>query len=379
MQNIQKLNAAESIRGLASLAVVFSHLSLSFFPGLHRFDQPSETLAWVDWVHNSPFAFWYSGTAAVFVFFVLSAYVLSFAIYKHQAHVIDKLKDMVYKRYPRLMIPVLCSCILTWLIFNSFQVDSQYTQAWLAEYLAQDIQLGQALYEGSIGSFFFGQSSVNWVLWTMQIEFFGSFLLFFLIYIGQKNQLLFHLFSIALLIGSYLIWGEGMLLGLSCFVIGLYIYRYGQRLSLALALMMAIVALYLAGVHQSSASYQWLVAILGDKTYDYANFIAGILLVYSVVMSVELSGWLDQKILVLLGKWSFSIYLLHLPLLYLFGVPFLNQLMNWQVDYAYTLVLSLVVYLSVLFGCAAVFSQYIDQYAIRVSRKLAQSLSAIRS
>lgn len=41
----QKINAAESIRGLACLAVVLSHLSLAFF---------------------------YSGTGAVFVFFVLS-------------------------------------------------------------------------------------------------------------------------------------------------------------------------------------------------------------------------------------------------------------------------------------------------------------------
>lgn len=377
MQNIQKLNAAESIRGLASLAVVFSHLSLSFFPGLHRFDQPTETIAWVDWMHNSPFAFWYSGTAAVFVFFVLSAYVLSFAIYKHQSNIIAKLKDMGYKRYPRLMIPVLSSCILTWLIFNSFQIDSRYTQAWLAEYLTQDIQFGQALYQGSIGSFFFGQSSVNWVLWTMQIEFFGSFLLFFLIYIGQRNQFLFRLFSIVLPIASYFIWGEGMLLGLSCFVIGLYIYRYGRRLHLAVALMMVIFALYLAGVHQSSASYQWLVAILGDKTYDYANFIAGVLLVYSIVMSAELSLWFDQKILVLLGKWSFSIYLLHLPLLYLVGVPLLNQLMDWQVDYTYTLLLSFVLYLSILFCCAAVFSQYIDQYAISISRKFAQRLNVI--
>lgn len=375
---MQKLNAAESIRGLASLAVVFSHLSLSFFPGLHRFDEPGQSIAWVDWIHHSPFAFWYSGTAAVFVFFVLSAYVLSFAIYKQQAQLVDKLQDMMYKRYPRLMIPVLCSCIFTWLVFNSFQVDSQYTQAWLAEYLAQDVQLGQALYEGTIGSFFFAESSVNWVLWTMQIEFFGSFLLFLLIYLGQKNQLLFFICSIALPIAGYFIWDEGMLLGLSCFVIGLYIYRYGKSLSLPVALIMCITALYLAGAHQTSASYQWIVTILADKSYDYANFLAGILLVYSVVMSAELSEWLDQKVLVLLGKWSFSIYLLHLPLLYLVGVPLLNQLMRWHIDYAYTLVLSLVVYLVALFCCAAVFSKYVDQYAITISRKCAQSLKKIR-
>ena len=38
MQHSSKLNAVESIRGLACLAVVFSHLSLSFYPYLHHFD-----------------------------------------------------------------------------------------------------------------------------------------------------------------------------------------------------------------------------------------------------------------------------------------------------------------------------------------------------
>ena len=39
MDKSVKLNAVESIRGLACLAVVFSHLSLSFYPYLHHFDE----------------------------------------------------------------------------------------------------------------------------------------------------------------------------------------------------------------------------------------------------------------------------------------------------------------------------------------------------
>lgn len=371
---MQKLNAAESIRGLASLTVVFSHLSLSFLPGLHRFDQPATAIAWVDWMHHSPFAFWYSGSAAVCVFFVLSAYVLSFSIYKQQSQIVSKIQNMLYKRYPRLMIPVLFSCLLTWMIFNSFQVDPQHTQAWLSEYLSQDIYLGQAVYQGSIGSFFFAQSSVNWVLWTMQIELFGSFLLFFLIYLGHKNHTLFIIFSIMLPVLSYFIWGEGMFLGLSSFVIGLYIYRYGKVLSFPLALGLFLTALYFAGVHQTSWSYQWFVAIFAEKSYDYGNFLAGVLLVYSVMLSPKLSSFLDHRSLLSLGRWSFSIYLLHLPLLYLFGVPILNQLIVWQWSEAAALIISFLLYFALLLGSAAGFSHYIDQFAIRMSHQFAQIL-----
>ena len=82
-----KLNAAESIRGLACLAVVFSHLSLSFYPYLHHFSPDDRAHgSWDYFIHHSPFAFWYSGTAAVFVFFVLSGFVLSYAILAPSAH-----------------------------------------------------------------------------------------------------------------------------------------------------------------------------------------------------------------------------------------------------------------------------------------------------
>ena len=88
-----KINSAESIRGLACLAVVFSHLAMSFFPYLHHFDPNEVTdLAWVDAVHHSPFAFFYSGDAAVFVFFVLSGYVLSYATLRKPEQFHEKIK-----------------------------------------------------------------------------------------------------------------------------------------------------------------------------------------------------------------------------------------------------------------------------------------------
>ena len=50
-----KLNAAESIRGIACLAVVFSHLSLSFYPYLHHFDTSEKPEnQWVYLIHHSP-------------------------------------------------------------------------------------------------------------------------------------------------------------------------------------------------------------------------------------------------------------------------------------------------------------------------------------
>ncbi|MFT4020946.1 MAG: acyltransferase family protein, partial [Acinetobacter sp.] len=156
-----KLNAAESIRGLACLAVVFSHLSLSFYPYLHKFGRDDHARGqWDYFIHHSPFAFWYSGTAAVFVFFVLSGYVLTYAILKNQ-NVPKKVLEMSLKRYPRLAIPAFGSCILIWLAFSLTDISSLWINSWLRSFTTENITLTQAAYEGTIGAFLFAESSTN--------------------------------------------------------------------------------------------------------------------------------------------------------------------------------------------------------------------------
>lgn len=49
-----------------------------------------------------------------FLSFVLSGYVLSYAILKKPEQFQSRLKSMMVKRYPRLMIPALTSCLIIW-------------------------------------------------------------------------------------------------------------------------------------------------------------------------------------------------------------------------------------------------------------------------
>lgn len=374
---MQKINSAESIRALACLAVVFSHLSLSFFPNLHHFDEHVQVATPIsDWIHHSPFAFWFSGTAAVYIFFVLSGYILSFAIYRHpdpaQRH--TKIINMLYKRYPRLAIPVLGSCVLTWLIFRYIQVDPQHVHPWLQEYLSQSVGLGQALYQGTIGAFLFGQSSVNWVLWTMQIELLGSLLVFAALWLKLQQ---FWWFILALLLIPPVIWqfyNETVFWGISCFLLGMCIYLYAKPLSLIWALPMLLLGLYLAGIHDNSAAYQWLLPLIGDRSYELWNALAGILLVYSVLMNRRLSHALDRPSLVKLGQWSFSIYVLHLPLMYLIAVPILNTFVAWGCTLDVALMSTAVLFMLLLLLSAAFYSRYVDALAMRISQSVAQRL-----
>ena len=370
-----KLNSAESIRGLACLAVVFSHLSLTFFPYLHHFDRESYTDSSFEYfIHHSPFAFWYSGTAAVFLFFVLSGFVLSYAILRKPEMVKTKIKTMFVKRYPRLAIPALVSCLIVWLVFKVVHIDSSQVNGWFQLYVTQDITLKHAVYEGTIGSFFFAESDTNWVLWTMNIELMGSLVLFALLYFYQINKVLFFVGSIVFPVFALYWKGEGFFLGILSFVIGIYYYLYGKKISLFPAIVLFLVGLYLAGAHNTSTSYQWIYSILGYRTYDYCNFFAGVLIVYSILMSTQLSAKLDQKVLIWLGKLSFSIYLLHLILLYLIGLPIFNYLLKIGCSYAASVIISSIIFIGFTLLASEFYSRWVDQFAIKVSNKLADKI-----
>lgn len=367
-----KLNSAESIRGLACLAVVFSHLSLSFFPYLHHFDVNETTNSSLQYfIHHSPFAFWYSGTAAVFLFFVLSGFVLSYAILRKPEQAKTKIKSMLIKRYPRLAIPALASCLLVWVIFLCFDIDSIQANGWFQAYVTQNISLKHAIYEGTIGSFFFAESDTNWVLWTMHIELIGSLVLFFLLYLYQTKRILFFIGSILFPLLAWYYKGEGFFLGILSFVIGIYYYLYGRQLKLIPAVLLFLFGLYLAGAHSTSWSYQWLTQIMGERTYDYCNFFAGVFIVYSILMSPQLSMKLDKKVLIWLGKLSFSIYLIHLIVLYVIGLPIFNYLLSLGWSFSSAALWACAIFIAMTLFFAEFYSRWVDQLAIHVSQKIA--------
>ena len=367
-----KINAAESIRGLACLAVVFSHLAMSFFPFLHHFD-PTETtdLNWVYQVHHLPLGFLYSGDAAVFVFFVLSGYVLSYAILKKPEQFQNRLKSMMVKRYPRLMIPALTSCLIIWATLSIIDIDSRHVGLWLQAFAQQDFSFKTALYEGTIGAFLFSDSNINWVLWTMTIELMGSFVLFFLLVLYQWKHGVFWLGSVLVLVLAYMWRGQGFCMGIASFVIGIYIYLYAKQLSACFAVLLLILGLYLAGAHNTSQAYSWLYALWGEHTYDFSNFLAGPIIVYSVLMSPLLSKGLDRPILVWLGKLSFSIYLIHLLMLTLVCIPLFNLFLKWHWSYSQSAICSGVLAILATLVVADIYSRYIDQFAINISQKIA--------
>lgn len=373
LKSMSKINSAESIRGLACIAVILSHISLVFFPVLHNpliNDVP--TFAILEWIHNSPFAFLYSGSAAVYVFFVLSGFVLSYACIRDKTRAKQKLFSMAVKRYPRLAIPAIFSSILFWFAFL-MPVDTTTVSKWFLDWGTQDKSIFYAAYDGAINSFIFGSPVYNRVLWTMQIELFGSFAVLIILYFSLRSKALFLLSVISFLALSILI-STKFFIGMTCFIIGMLIYLYCKPISFKLALPILIIGLYLAGAHNDSSSYNLFISVLGNKTYLFLTAMSGPIIVYSILMNEKISSVLDNPFFVYLGKLSFSMYLLHTGIIYIVGVPLFN-LIHDTYGFLLSAFVSAISILIVTFLASMPYSKYIDDLSIKVGRGIEKRIS----
>lgn len=366
---MSKINAAESIRGLACLAVVLSHLIFTFFPLLHTNSaEDIKKLSTIEsLIYHSPLPFLYSGSAAVFIFFVLSGFVLSHAILSKK-DVNQKILSMSIKRYPRLAIPALISCIIAYFIFF-IEVDRSNVSEWIAGYGSENFGFIDSIYQGLIGSFVFGSAPLNIVLWTMQVELFGSFIVFFLLYSLLKSKYYFFILSLIFPVLCSSV-SMNFAAGIGSFVIGVYIYLYGNKIPKLFTLPALIIGFYFAGVHNFSDSYSLFYSFFGVSTYTILTMLSGPLIVFGILMNRNIAHIADKKILVILGKLSFSIYLLHLIVIYILGVPFFNLLLSFNLSYfVAALISSLVVIISTIF-LSYFYSHYVDDLAISFSTKL---------
>jgi len=309
-----KIEYLDSVRGIASIFVVFSHLSLVYFIYLHNFDAsliPASNYV-QELVHNSPFGFFYSGSSAVYVFFIMSGIVLSISA--------DKNKNSFFvnsvSRYLRLSIPATASCLFAFIIYyvvNQFGVEKEVNFI-NASINRESINFISAFWGGAVNSIFNLKSGnpYNPVLWTMSIEFYCS-LLVYLSYKTKKPLLAMFIFIVPLLA-----FGFQPLLGGLCFYIGMIIKEFILTLKIKyIGVAFIIFGLYLVGAHNTSVSYNLFFMIIGDKTYTALNFFGAVFIILGIVMSEVSQRLLSKPILYKLGHISFPLYLTHWCVIFL--------------------------------------------------------------
>ncbi len=390
-----KVEELDGLRGLAAIGVVFSHVLLWMYPYLHMGSTDDvKPSAFAQYLFNSPFTFFYKGTSAVILFFIMSGFVLTYSALQKGAS-IEMLRASAMKRYFRLNIPVAASIFLCWVLSSLglfLGAEFQLTQPLSEAYTAPQGAL-YALKDALFGSILSGSSGFNYVLWSINIEFFGSMLVFALIALFGGQRISLAIISMALCLftishRAVFVWS----MGLFAFGIFLAVIKYQQTITneaaanrkmpmcrMLAASAMLVFGIYLLGYHYLSASYYYPARLAGGineligRSIDWGFFmpILGSMLVVScIVIDPRVLSLLKNRFFQWLGKLSFSVYLIHtfvislvLPLVIkFFGINYISILF------------SLVLVISVTLLVSTLFYRYIDLYAIRKAGHFANQI-----
>jgi peptidoglycan/LPS O-acetylase OafA/YrhL len=307
----RRLSSLDGLRGLAALIVAVFHFGSAFLPWLI----PDQTNC-PSWLADTPIAIVFNGPFSVSIFFVLSGFVVAQAAARRNAPVYINIP----LRFLRLALPAAASTVFAWCLLKliptaTFDLNIILPHWWLSRtYQAPIPSLASAIYDGLIRTFIRGESRFNNVLWTMQIELIGSVTIYSLY--GLTNDRVRIMITIIL----------GMLTLIRPQYLGFVLGSLMRDLWSAGKLWNVYPSIvFTAGI---------LLGFPGRGFADRVNFphlyhkltlgasdglippLAAALIIYGTLRSIPLAKIFSGRIIQYLGRISFVLYLVHVPLLY---------------------------------------------------------------
>ncbi|NRR15832.1 acyltransferase family protein [Bacillus pacificus] len=313
----KRIKELDSIRGLAALTVVFGHFCL-MLPSL-----PNS-------IKFSPLRFLWAGGEAVIVFYVLSGFVLSMALYHSKINYWGYL----IKRFVRIYIPYYFWIIVTFvlfILFSSYEVvglRDWFYDRWQGSTTKLDILNHFVL----LNNFF--TENYNPVIWSLAQEMRISIvfpLLFLLFYkLNWKKTILFALsFSLISVVLNMLHIGkaEGFYNGYadtlhftSMFMVGMLLFKYQEKLIYSYRNMKKFKKGFL--IVLGVILYLYSILIYGfsrnDTTFllkDWGVVMGVSIFIIMAMSNLKVKAFLNKSVFVYLGEISYSIYLCHFPIM----------------------------------------------------------------
>jgi peptidoglycan/LPS O-acetylase OafA/YrhL len=303
----------DGLRGLAALAVVNHHFICGFAPWIF----PNPALYQLLFIAG-PLVILRNGNFAVYVFFALSGFVIANSA-AGKGYV---LPVRLLTRYLRLAVPLTCSLLFAFALLSLFptsrlELIRTIPHLWLhAVYLDDLPGVTRALSDGVFNVFHTGKSGFNNVVWTMKTELFGSCALYVLYRYcparGRIPALLAALAAVAIWERIYLGFPLGALLREA------YIRGYLRRsawswVALAAGIAVGSVCTYpdVGGLFLPDSA----LAVF-QQNEILVDGLGAAALVLAILTLAPLQVALSRMVPRFLGRISFALYLVHVPIVY---------------------------------------------------------------
>ena len=359
----KRVTQLDGLRGLAALVVVACHL-VSTLPGIGSAvsgDRSAALTSAETWAVFSPLHLLWNGTPAVHVFFVLSGFVLVLPFTR--AGATTSWAQYYAKRFFRLYLPAWASlAVAVALMLVIPRTASPLQSAWADMYVI-DPSVGQVLKDGLL---LLTASTINTPLWSLKWEVAFSLLLPAYVLLALRGRRLWHVkIGVALLLAL-----AGALLDLDwlsylpVFAIGAVLGAERERIGELTRRWPRFVWFFVAAAGIFLANAEWISPEQPVPGVEAVVTLGSTLIVLLFVSCGSAKRLGDTAAAQWLGRVSFSLYLVHLPII-LACVTLLRSV---------SLPLALAVAVAASLVAAELFYRYVEQPSHRLSMAVGRAV-----
>lgn len=366
-----KLKYLDGMRGLAALIVVIAHFVNAFALSLKDYGRP-EYLRY-RFISESPLNILYNGGFAVCIFFVLSGYVLTYRFYRDKN--LSTIIASASKRYIRLLIPILFSIFVAYILMKlnlmqNTSVGELTRSGWLVQFYTFEPSFKDMIFQAFYEVFFTGNSTYNTNLWTIKIEFFGSFMVFaFVALFGKlRNRYIIYVLMLLYFYDSHYL---GFVFGviLSDLVHGNH-EKWEAFNKKTLTIVLFILGIYFGSVPnwgEQGFLYKYIFdAFNWSQTSIFLNSIGAFFIVFALIHFEWMKTFFSTKPMVFLGRISFSLYVMHLLVICSFSSILFNILIE-LVSYKISVITVVSLSMILIFGVSYLTYKYVDAKGIALA------------
>jgi peptidoglycan/LPS O-acetylase OafA/YrhL len=367
-----RFRSLDGLRGVAALIVVFHHCLLALPAAANLTAIPAVgTPIW--WLEFTPLKLLTAGNEAVLIFFVLSGFVLALPVLRSRSY------DWVgyyFRRTLRLYLPVVASIAFAAVLIYAHPQRSGNGSSWVDTYSVKSPDWGLFLRALDI---FEPANAVNNPLWTLRWEMIFSLSLPLFVF----GAVLVRKRWVPVLLGAIVLVTLGTLKDVS-FLLYLPVFFCGAVLAVNADRLLEW-STRIRG--RRGVSFAWLGLLLGGATLLIAHWLLQPFLLHAVVLDEVLLAlsFVGASVIVAvaflwrpfeaaltiapirwLGRVSFSLYLVHVPIILAAANIFGRG--HWLMTIAVAIPVSLVV--------AELFARFVEQPAHRLSKRVGSAVSA---
>ncbi len=385
----------DGLRGIACLAIFAHHFGCCFYPVTQYGPQGEMATPTGVALAQSPLGVLLNGNFWVCVFCVIAGFVAArshFSPPEQDGISLRRFSGQLLNRYLRMVLPVFCISLVVLImvklhLFTNRSFFEIYYIYWSSLSYAEDFYTFPSLIvETFVNLCFVGTEKYVMVLWSIRLLFYGYFVSILLAQMswGRNKRILWVYLLLA--VGSLFCGLDLCMMG--CFPVGTMLAWwsvYGKKpaaspLRGCAAGLLVLGGLVLGGYptfFEPSNFYRYLTLPGVEDVLGVWHVIGAAMLMTGLCLSTRMQKLLTCRPLQWLGKISFSLYLVHVPVLLSVGTGVAVLLSHGGIQ-SYDLMsfLSAVATLPAVLLVSALFQRYVEVPCARFSRWLLRFLEA---